>query len=102
VTEDALTHEDAGTHAGPGPRLYIGVWAALIALTGATVGAAALDLRHVSTLAALAIAVAKASLVLLYFMHLRYEKPLFRYMLLAVLLIFGIFLGLIFLDYAYR
>ncbi len=97
-----MTPRDAETHARPGIGLYVAVWAALVALTGLTVGAAALDLKHVSTLTAVAIAVVKASLVLLYFMHLRYEKPLFRYMILAVLLTFGVFFGLMFFDYAYR
>jgi cytochrome c oxidase subunit 4 len=91
------------THAHPVPvRLYVAVWAALVALTGVTVGAAALDLKHVSTLVAVGIAVLKSSLVLLYFMHLRWERPVFRYMLLAAVLAFGIFFALSFLDYANR
>jgi cytochrome c oxidase subunit 4 len=83
-------------------RLYVAVWAALVTLTAFTVGAASLDLKHLSTLTAVAIAVVKASLVLLYFMHLRYERPLFRYMVLAALVTFGIFFGLMFLDYGFR
>jgi cytochrome c oxidase subunit 4 len=91
------------THAHPVPvRLYVAVWAGLVALTGITVGAAYLDLKHVSTLVAVGIAVVKSSLVLLYFMHLRWDRPVFRYMLLAAILAFGIFFALSFLDYANR
>ncbi len=97
-----MTSEGPSPHPPPGDRLYALVWAALVALTALTVGAASLDLKHVSTLTAVGIAVTKASLVLLYFMHLRYERALFRYMVLATVLTYGIFFGLMFLDYAYR
>ena len=97
-----MTNPDRDHAHLPPVRLYVAVWAALVALTGITVGAASLDLRHVSTLVAAGIAVLKSSLVLLYFMHLRWERPVFRYMLLAAVLAFGIFFALSFLDYAYR
>jgi cytochrome c oxidase subunit 4 len=48
------------------------------------------------------IATVKAGLVLLYFMHLRYEKPLFAIMILVVLVTYGIFIALTFSDYFYR
>lgn len=56
-------------------RAYIGVFVALLVLTGATVGAAYVDLGHSANIAlALAIATLKASLVGLFFMHLKWEK----------------------------
>ena len=49
---------------------------ALLGLTLLTVGVAFLDLGSLNTIIALTIAVAKALLVLLFFMHLRYSSGL--------------------------
>ncbi len=100
--EACVTDPQATASHLPPVRLYVAVWAALVALTAATVGAAWLDLKHLTTLVAAGIAVLKSSLVLLYFMHLRWERPVFRFMVLAAVLAFGIFFALSFLDYAYR
>ena len=55
---------------------YFAVFVALIGLTGATVGAAFVDLGPLSNLVALSIAMLKAALVVLYFMHVRYSTRL--------------------------
>jgi cytochrome c oxidase subunit IV len=52
-------------------RTYFGVFGALILLTFVTTGVAYLDLGVLNTPMALAIAVAKAFLVMMFFMHLR-------------------------------
>jgi cytochrome c oxidase subunit 4 len=57
-------------------KVYYAVCAALLVLTGITVGIAFLDLGPLNTLVALLIAVGKALLVLLYFMHVRYSSRL--------------------------
>jgi cytochrome c oxidase subunit 4 len=62
-------------------RLYVGIFAALILLTGLTVAVAFFDLgggrlHLVNALAAITIAVVKALLVVLYFMHVRYSDRL--------------------------
>ena len=67
-------------------RMYFGIFAALIALTALTTGIAYVDLGVFNTVAALVIAVAKATLVALFFMHLKYEPGLTRSVLLAALL----------------
>lgn len=56
--------------------LYGVIYLALITLTGVTVGAAFLDLGPLSTAVALGIAGLKASLVALYFMHVRWSSRL--------------------------
>jgi len=58
------------------PRVYFAVFAALLALTGATVWVASLNLGAYNLVVALMIAVLKASLVILYFMHVRYSPKL--------------------------
>jgi cytochrome c oxidase subunit 4 len=52
---------------------YLAIFAALIALTALTVYVATIDLGVLNTVVALAIAVTKATLVILYFMHLKFS-----------------------------
>jgi cytochrome c oxidase subunit 4 len=58
------------------PRIYVSVFLALMALTGLTVYAATVDLGVWNTPVALAIAVTKALLVVLFFMHVKYGSRL--------------------------
>ncbi len=55
---------------------YFLVFLALLVLTGVTVGVSYVDLGPLNTPLALFIAVVKATLVVLYFMHLRQASPL--------------------------
>lgn len=57
-------------------RVYLGVFVALMVLMTATVVAAYFDLGIFNNVVALVIAMAKTSLILLYFMHLRYSSRL--------------------------
>ena len=57
-----------------GPRLYLVVFVVLLALTALTVLVARLDLGPLNTPVALVIAAGKATLVVLFFMHLK-EAP---------------------------
>jgi cytochrome c oxidase subunit IV len=58
------------------PRVYVGVFLALMVGTGITVFAATVDLGMWNTPVALLIAVAKAMLVVLFFMHVKYSSRL--------------------------
>jgi len=76
--------------------VYIAVLAALLVLTAITVTAAGIDFGPYNTVIALVIATLKASLVALFFMHLRHDKFdavvfLGGVMFLAVFLIFTLF-----------
>ncbi|MEP6994084.1 MAG: cytochrome C oxidase subunit IV family protein [Acidobacteriota bacterium] len=68
------THTSTSTSATP--KAYFAVFAALMALTGLTVWASYLHLGVWNTPVALAIAVTKALLVALIFMHLRHSPRL--------------------------
>ncbi|MBI3768330.1 MAG: cytochrome C oxidase subunit IV family protein [Deltaproteobacteria bacterium] len=69
--------EHAAPHAHVVPlAVYFGVFIALLVFTGATTAIAFVDLGRFNVAVALTIAVVKASLVLLYFMHLRYTSRL--------------------------
>jgi cytochrome c oxidase subunit 4 len=64
-------------HIVPRKTYYI-VSALLMALLVVTVGAARVDLGAANVPIALAIAIAKAILIVLFFMHVRYGSPLVR------------------------
>jgi cytochrome c oxidase subunit 4 len=57
-------------------RIYYTIFAMLLALTATTVAVAYVDLGALNNVVALGIAVTKASLVILYFMHVRYSPRL--------------------------
>ena len=57
-------------------KTYYTIFAALLALTLVTVAVARVDLGPFNTIVALTIAVTKAVLVVLFFMHLRYSTRL--------------------------
>ena len=59
-------------------RIYFGIFAALMVMTAATIWAAFQDFGAFNTVVALGIAVLKATLVILYFMHVRYSSSLIR------------------------
>lgn len=58
--------------------LYINIWIILLCFTALTTGVAYIDLGVFNTVVALAIAVCKASLVVLFFMHVRHSERLVR------------------------
>ena len=82
--------------------LYLKIWVSLVILTVITVSVSYLDMKHVAILTAMMIAMVKSVLVLLYFMHIRFEKPLYAALLLAVIAAYAVFIGLTFVDYWYR
>jgi len=57
-------------------RVYLIVFATLLALTATTTAVAFVDLGRLNNVIMLAIAVTKATLVILYFMHVRYSDRL--------------------------
>lgn len=73
-------------------RSYINVYVALVVLTGLTLLSAMLHFGKLSTVVSLAIATTKAGLVLLYFMHLKYEIAPFKWTFIAAVITLGIFL----------
>jgi cytochrome c oxidase subunit 4 len=64
-------------------RIYIAVFVALLLLTGLTTWVAFIDLGAMNTVAALAIAVTKMLLVILFFMHVKYSPGLTRLVIIA-------------------
>jgi cytochrome c oxidase subunit 4 len=83
-------------------RVYYTVFAVLMAGTAVTVGVSFLDLGAFNTVAALAIAVFKASLVVLFFMHVKYSTRLTWAVVAGSVLWLGILLSLTLGDYLTR
>jgi len=79
-------------------KVLAAVWGTLLALTLVTVAVAGLDLGSANLAIALTIAVIKGSLVLLYFMHMRYDRPMNAIVFIAALLFFMLFVSLALLD----
>lgn len=79
-------------------RLLVAVWLALLVLTAITVASTKVDLGALNIWIAMLIATAKASLVLLFFMHLRYEQRLLSIMFLSTLIFVTLFISVSLLD----
>jgi cytochrome c oxidase subunit IV len=84
-------------------RVLAAVWAALLVLTVATVMATHIDLSRINIWIALGIATVKATLVALYFMHLRYDRPFNAIVFMTAILFVLLFVGIALTDtMAYR
>ena len=83
-------------------RVYYGIFAALMVCTAITVGIAFVDLGPMNIVAALAIAVFKATLVVLFFMHVKYSTRLTWAVVLGSLFWLGILITLTMADYLTR
>src|SRR3954453_3239933 len=83
-------------------RVYLLVFASLLVLTGTTVGVAFVDLGPLNNLVAMGIAVLKATMVILFFIDVRYLARV-----TAVVVVSGVFwlmimVGLTLVDYSTR
>jgi len=78
------------------------VWVALLILTVITVSAVLVDLKNFIVFAALFIATIKATIVAVYFMHLKFESKIISIMLILTMVVFITFILLTFVDYSYR
>lgn len=82
--------------------VYVVILVALLILTFASIGITSIELGGLTVAAALLFAVIKTYLVLVYFMHLKYDKPYIGIMVGFVFLLFLVVIIITFLDYHYR
>jgi cytochrome c oxidase subunit 4 len=78
------------------------VWMVLMDLTALSVLATRVDPGRYKVLVALAIACVKGTLVIGWFMHMRYEKRLLYWFLLVTVVTLTCFIGFTFFDVLYR
>ena len=91
----------SSTHVVP-LKIYVAIFVALLVGTGLTIGAAYVDMGPMNTIVALTIAVVKALLVVLYFMHVRYSSRLTWVFVAAGFFWFLILVAFTFADYDTR
>ena len=91
---DLTSPPHAEHHVHGGPKVYGAILAALIFLTVVTVGASYVNWGSgmANVVIAMLIASLKASLVALFFMHLRWDKPISAITFVASLFFLGLFL----------
>jgi cytochrome c oxidase subunit 4 len=83
-------------------KAYVAVFLALVVLTVVTVVAATYDFEPFNVIVALGIAITKATLVVLFFMHARYAEGLTKLVILSSLAFFFILVFLTMSDYVTR
>ena len=95
--------EDASGHQAehPGYGTFIKVWVVLLILTGCLVGMSLISQTY-AVWGLLTLTPLKAALVFYFFMHLRYEGPLFKVVVLVTLGTMLIFFALLFSDVAFH
>jgi len=98
--DKAAHHDETGHHSHRG--LYFKIFAALMVLLVLTVGAAEINMGELNLIAALAIAVIKAVLILLFFMHFRDSDHLTWLVGGATVIWFMVMILLTFNDYQSR
>ncbi len=94
--------ENNGSHHIVSPGIYLTIILTLMALTGLTVAAAFVDLGKFNIVVALAIATAKATLVVLFFMHAKYTPRRTQLVIIAGIFWLAILLFMTMSDYISR
>ena len=103
MTSDTSKHADDGR---PRPtvghmvpiRVLVTILLALLVLTWVTWAASEQDFGRMNLVVAMVIAVIKGSLVVMYFMHLRYDRPINAIILVSSLVFLALFIGLAMMD----
>src|SRR5579862_8236639 len=99
VADDVSTHghHPEGAHAVP-KRVLLGVFGLLCLLTVITVVVSYIPLGPANIWVALFVAVVKGGLVVMYFMHLRWDSPFNGVILVAAMFFVALFIGIAMLD----
>jgi cytochrome c oxidase subunit 4 len=84
------------------PKVYVTILLALLVGTATTVWVSYIDLGIFNPIIALAIACAKATLVVLFFMHVKYSSKLTKLTVFAGVFTFLILIGMTLSDYFSR
>jgi cytochrome c oxidase subunit IV len=83
-------------------RLYYTIFLALMVLTALTVAVTYVDLGQANLFVAMGIAIFKAVLVVLYFMHVRWSDRLTHVTILAALVFLAVLFAFTWADYLTR
>jgi cytochrome c oxidase subunit 4 len=97
-----MSGHDEQEHHIVSPKVYLAIFAALLVLTALTVAASFVEMGIFNPIVALAIAVVKATLVVLFFMHVKYSTKLTKLTVGAGLFTFIVLVGMTLSDYITR
>jgi cytochrome c oxidase subunit 4 len=97
-----VTNPEHADHHIIGPGVYTIVYITLLILTGVTVAAAFVDLHIFNPIIAVAIACIKATVVILFFMHVFYQSKLIKLTVGAGFFTFLILIFMTLSDYMSR
>jgi cytochrome c oxidase subunit 4 len=97
---DAQHHEHSSHHVGHVVPLKVlaATFGALIFLTIVTVGVSYVELGPFNLFVALFVALCKASVVMLYFMHMRWDRPFNSMVLISSFAFVVLFIGIALVD----
>jgi cytochrome c oxidase subunit 4 len=101
MADHAPSHSHQHVHVSP-LSVYLAVFATLMVLTGVTVAVAYVNLGALNKVVALGIASFKATIVVLYFMHVKYASRLTKLVVVSGLFFLAILLSLTMSDYGSR
>jgi cytochrome c oxidase subunit 4 len=97
-----MSEQTEHAHHIVGPKVYVAILFALLAGTGLTVWASFIDLGFWNPVIALAIATSKATLVVLFFMHVKYSTRLTKLTVGAGIFTFLTLVSMTLADYISR
>ena len=83
-------------------KVYYAIFGALLVLTYLTVAVSRVDLGRLNTIVALTIAVTKAVLVVLFFMHVRHSSRLTKLVVVGGFVWLALLIGLTMADFVSR
>lgn len=104
-----MEHQPSGTEENGGehihivsPKIYVTIFLALLVLTATTVAVSYVDLGVFNAVVALAIACIKMTLVVLFFMHVKYSPKLTKLTVISGLFTFLALISMTLADYISR
>ena len=97
-----VTNPEHAEHHIVGPKTYAIIFITLLTFTGITVAAAFVNLGILNPIVALAIASTKAVIVILFFMHVKYQSHLIKVTVGAGFFTFIVLVTMSLVDYMSR
>jgi|SRR5580658_6828509 cytochrome c oxidase subunit 4 len=97
-----ITNPEHSSHHIVTPAQYLLVFGTLLLFTGITVGAAYIDMKWANPVIALFIACFKATIVILFFMHAKYQSRLIKMTIASGFFIFISLIVMTLSDYISR
>ncbi len=96
-----MSNNDEKPHIIP-YKTFLLVLLAVLAFTFISIGVTSYNLGPLTVLIALLLATFKTILVLIYFMHLKFDVKMFGILVAAVLALIAVVISITFLDYLFR